>query len=160
MQPNAVAAESKLSVPTSFAEVRDDLTTIVRLELVGPDNDSDDRALLNEILDVERPLQRYKAGVLYPKPENAHDSEYLERDAALPARDEEEAEKAITKNAESDIQSIQSRHIPEDMENIYESEAMSELALSGLQRPASMAISFFVPESALQNKAIFSFAGG
>jgi hypothetical protein len=160
MQPNTAAAEAEIPRPTSFAEVRDELTSTIRLELVGPDNETDDAALLNEILNIERPLQRYKAGVLYPKPENADDSEYLERDAALPTREEEEAEKAISKNAESDIQSIQSRHIPEDMENIYESETMSDLALSGLQRPASMAISFFVPESALQNKIIFSFAGG
>lgn len=162
MQPNIAALEAE-PAKTTFASVRDDLTSIIRWELVGPDNNCDGPEKLSEVLSVERPMQRYKVGVLYPKPQSSDDSEVIERDAAtidLPIPEDKEAEKIISKNAEADIENIQARHIHEDAENTYANEAISDLAFSGLQRPASMAISFFVPEDALNNKAVFSFSGG
>lgn len=167
MQLNTATAQADTQNINPYTEARNELTNIIRLELVGPDNDKekDNPALLNEVLSVERPLQRYKAGILYPKPENADDSEDLEKDAAtvdLPKPEEkaEEAEKILTKKAEESIKAIQSRHIPDDSENDSEGEAVSDLAYSGLQRPASMAVSFFIPDSSAGTQAAFLFSGG
>lgn len=159
MQPDPVVEHEE--EPASYAEAREKLIDMIRWELVGPDNNTDNEALKHETLSVEAPLQRYKIGVLYPKPRDASESEELEKDAAsnteLP-QDIEETSKALGKKAEESITKMSKRKIYEEQP---EESHLSDLAFSGIQRPASMAISFFIPETAdKKGKAKFVFTGG
>lgn len=159
MQPNP--AVEKEEEPTSYAEAREKLIDLIRWELVGPDNNTDNEALIHETLNIEAPLQRYKIGVLYPKPRDASESEELEKDAAssteLP-QDTEESSKVLGKKAEESIAKISKRKVYEEQ---LEEDHLSDLAFSGIQRPASMAISFFIPETAGKaNKIKLAFTGG
>ena len=161
MQPNSALIEAE--VLKSHSEIRDELTSTLRLELVGPDNQIDSQDLINESLSLERPLQRYKLGILYPKARDTNESQDIEKDASivdLPKPDSEDNEKIFTKACEASLEVIQNREIPDDAETLYENEAISDLALSGLNRPASMAISFFIPESSFDQNIIFTFSGG
>jgi hypothetical protein len=159
MQPDPVIEHEE--EPTSYAEAREKLIDIIRWELVGPDNNTDNEALIYETLNIEAPLQRYKIGVLYPKPRDASEFEQLEKDTAsnteLP-QDTEETSKVLGKKAEESIVKMSRRKIYEEQP---EENHLSDLAFSGIQRPASMAISFFIPETADKKvKARFVFTGG
>ncbi len=160
MLPEIIPADSTPE-PSNYAEARDSLVKTIRLELVGPDNSTDGEDLVRETILSESPLQRYKIGVLYPKTTGGQEAEELEKEAASTAelpQENEEASKALSKNAEEALEKIQAREIREDLP---EEESISDLAYSGIQRPASVAISFFIPKSA--NKAShlkFSLSGG
>lgn len=162
MQPDTAPIEdNNLPKPTSYPEARERLVGTVRLELVGPDNSVDGEALIHEELTHESPLQKYKAGVLYPKTKDSQETEDLEKDAASTAelpQGSEESSKLMSKSAEESLEEILSRPVSEELQ---EDNNLSDLAYSGLQRPASVAISFFIPKEAKKDSLLkFSFSCG
>lgn len=161
MQPESKLETSKLEEPASYAEAREKLIQTIRLELVGPDNGVDSADFINEILSTEAPLQRYKVGILYPKPETSQDAEELEETASSTAempQDMEDASKVMGKDAEKSLSKISQRQSYEEQSE----EGLSDLAFSGIQRPASMAISFFISERDVkpESNIKFTFTGG
>lgn len=164
MLHNEISTENEIPEPRSYAEARDYLLSDIRRELLGPDNSMDEPTLLSETLRGESPLQKYKVGILYPKAEDRQDAEGIEKSSIstteLPQNPDEvaEASKVITKTAEEALEKIQTRPIVEDLP---EENGLSDLAYSGLQRPASTAISFFLPENIdLSTSIKFSLSGG